>query len=327
VASAAVAPFAAFHFHKSQQYAVLANLLAIPICNLLVMPAALVTLVLMPFGLETWPLWLMGKGIEAMVWCAYAVAGLPGAVARFPAIPDLALGLMIVGGLWLCLWRTRWRFLGLAGLAAGIGYAPGLPRPDMLVGRDGHLVAIRAGDKGWSALTGPGATFELQRWLEHDGDGRTTRAATAGDGYRCDALGCTALVKEQLVAVARHPAALTDDCARARILVMSFPRPRGCQPAGPVVDFFAVRGKGTHAIYISGSDVRITTVADVRGLRPWSSRPERLRAPTRRPFASSGRADVGAFAAPKELLGETRRPRPEIEEEDGPQLLEEDAGQ
>jgi competence protein ComEC len=327
VASAAVAPFAAFHFHKSQQYAVLANLFAIPICNLLVMPAALLTLVLMPFGLEAWSLWLMGKGIEAMVWCAYTVAGLPGAVVRLPAIPDVALGLMVVGGLWLCLWRTRWRLLGFAGLAAGIGVAPGLPRPDMLVGRDGHLVAIRAGDKRWSALTGPGATFELQRWLEHDGDGRTTRAATAGDGYRCDALGCTALVKEQLVAVARHPAALADDCARARILVMSFPRPRGCQPAGTVVDFFAVRGKGTHAIYIAGSEVRITTVADLRGLRPWSLRPERLRAPTRRPFPNSGRPDVGAFAAPKELLGETRLPRPEIEEEDGPQIREDDAGQ
>ena len=41
IASVAVAPFAAYHFHQSQQYAVLANLIAIPICNLLVMPAAL----------------------------------------------------------------------------------------------------------------------------------------------------------------------------------------------------------------------------------------------------------------------------------------------
>ena len=323
VASGAVAPLAAFHFHKSQQYAVLANLVAIPICNLLVMPAALATLVLMPFGLEVWPLWVMGKGIEAMVWCAYAVAGLPGAVARLPAIPNAALGLMVVGGLWLCLWRTRWRLLGLAGLAAGLGVAPGLPRADMLVGRDGQLVAIRASDGRWSALTGPGATFELQRWLEHDGDGRTTRAASAGEGYRCDALGCTALVKEQLIAVARHPAALADDCARARILVMRFPRPRGCQPAGTVVDFFAARGKGTHAIYISGSEVQMTTVADIRGLRPWSLGPSR-RAPARRPFSDSGRRNVGAFAAPREMLGGTRRPRPEIEDEDGPQILEDD---
>jgi competence protein ComEC len=44
IASAAVAPFAAYYFHKSQQYSVLANLVAIPICDLIVMPAALVAL-------------------------------------------------------------------------------------------------------------------------------------------------------------------------------------------------------------------------------------------------------------------------------------------
>ena len=41
VASLSVAPFGIYHFHNTQQFAILANLLAIPICNLLVMPAAL----------------------------------------------------------------------------------------------------------------------------------------------------------------------------------------------------------------------------------------------------------------------------------------------
>ena len=99
VASLAVAPFGIYHFHNTQQFAILANLLAIPICNLIVMPAALAALVAMPFGLEAGPLWLMGLGIEAMVWCANAVAGLPGAVGRVPAIPDLRL-------------RARWWWAG-----------------------------------------------------------------------------------------------------------------------------------------------------------------------------------------------------------------------
>ncbi len=37
IASLAVAPFGVYHFHKSQQFAVLANLVAIPICNIVVM--------------------------------------------------------------------------------------------------------------------------------------------------------------------------------------------------------------------------------------------------------------------------------------------------
>ena len=66
VAGVATAPFAAFHFHTSQQYSVLTNMLAIPVSNLIVMPAALAAFVAMPFGLEAWPLNLMGIGIEMM---------------------------------------------------------------------------------------------------------------------------------------------------------------------------------------------------------------------------------------------------------------------
>ena len=39
VAGFAVAPFGVYHFHNTQQFAILANLLAIPACNLIVMPA------------------------------------------------------------------------------------------------------------------------------------------------------------------------------------------------------------------------------------------------------------------------------------------------
>ena len=126
IASAAVAPFAAYHFHKSQQYAVIANLIALPVCNIVVMPAALAALVAMPFGLEALPLWVMGRGIEAMVWVAHRVAEVPGAVLRVPAMPSAAFVLMIAGGLWLMLWQTRWRLAGIALIAVGAALAPTL---------------------------------------------------------------------------------------------------------------------------------------------------------------------------------------------------------
>ncbi len=146
IASVAVAPFAAYHFHQSQQYAVIANLIAIPICNLVVMPAALLALVLMPFGLESLALWPMGKGIEAIAWCAKAVGELPGAVGRIPAIPTLSFALMATGGLWIALWRTRQRALGFAAIAAGLALAPTAPRPDVLIARNGELIAVRLPD-------------------------------------------------------------------------------------------------------------------------------------------------------------------------------------
>lgn len=272
IASLAVAPFSAFHFHTSQQYAVLANLIAVPICNFLVMPAALGTLVAMPLGLESGPLWVMEKGIEVMVWCANAVARLPGAVGRIPAFSNLAFGLMLAGGLWLCLWRTRWRLLGLGAVAAGLALAPAMPRPDILVDNDAELVAIRGGDGRLSALAASHSDYELQRWLEHDGDGRPARHVVSGAGFRCDAAGCTADIKGQTIAVALHPAALADDCRRARVLILPFPKPRGCDASGLVIDALAVQRQGTHAIRIDGDTFDVTTVADARGNRPWSRR-------------------------------------------------------
>jgi competence protein ComEC len=316
VASAAVAPFAAYHFHKSQQYAVLANLIAIPVCNTVVLPAALVTLALMPFGLEAGPLWVMGQGIDAMLWCADTVARIPGAVAHIAAIPTTSFALMVAGGLWLCLWRTRWRLLGLAGLAAGIGLAPTLAHPDILAGRDGDLVAVRTTSGALSALSKSGTVFELQRWLEHDGDERSPRAAANGEAFRCDALGCTATVKGVLVAVARHPAALADDCRRAGVLVLNFPRPKGCRPAGTAIDFFDLRSKGTHMLYLREGAVRIVTVAEVRGVRPWTQ--SGLRAPRRsqqpsRLLRGTGAADPATRIDPNESAGEGRS---EIEDDE-----------
>jgi len=277
VASLAVAPFGIYHFHNTQQFAILANLLAIPVCNLIVMPAALATLVAMPFGLEAGPLAVMGWGIAAMVWCAGWVAGLPGAVGRVPAIPTAAFVLMVAGGLWCALWSTRWRLMGVAPIAAGLVLAPIGQRPDVLVGRDAATVAVRAEDGRLSALARRGSDFELARWLEHDGDGRSAAEAARGSAFRCDRLGCTATVRGLRLAVAGSPAALREDCTQVAILVLRFPRPAACRPAGAVVDVDDVRALGAHALYIGAGAVRTETVADVRGDRPWA--PVRRRHP------------------------------------------------
>jgi len=275
VASLAVAPFGIYHFHNTQQFAILANLLAIPICNLLVMPAALASLVALPFGLEAAPLAAMGWGIEAMLWCARTVAALPGAVGRVPAIPTYAFVAMVAGGLWCTLWSTRWRLLGIVPIVAGLILAPTGRRPDVLIGRGGSIVAVRGEDGALSALAARGSSFELTRWLEHDGDGRPASDVAKAQAFRCDSHGCTAPVRGRLLAVAGSPAALRDDCARAAILVLKFPRPKGCAPPGPVIDVDDIAARGAHALYLDGGQIRIETVADRRGDRPWAPRSRR----------------------------------------------------
>jgi competence protein ComEC len=288
IASLAVAPFGIYHFHNTQQFAILANLIAIPICNLVVMPAALATLVAMPFGLEAGPLWLMGWGIEAMEWCARRVAALPGAVGRVPAIPTVAFVLIVLGGLWCALWRTRWRVLGVLPIALGLMLAPGGRRPDVLVGRGAELVAVRMADGRLSALAGRGSAFELARWLEHDGDGRPAAEAAKARAFRCDGQGCVARIGDVTVAVAKSPVALRDDCSAARVLILKFEKVRACtggQGAATLIDVDDLAARGAHALYLENGRVHIVAVADERGERPWALQPR-----TAVPSAAGGHA-------------------------------------
>ena len=120
---------------------------------------------------------------------------------------------------------------------------------------DGRLSAVGAGR----------ASFELARWLEHDGDERSAKEAGKAAGFLCDAVGCRTRVKGLTVAVAQRPAAFADDCRRASVLVASIVSPKSCSAPKSVVDFFAARREGTHALYIEDDGrIRVET-------RPWSS--------------------------------------------------------
>ena len=295
VASFAVAPIGAYHFHRSQQYALLANLIAVPAVNFIVMPSALLTLVVMPLGLEALPLALMAKGIDFMTATAYWVAGLPGAVVRIPEIPDLAFALMIAGGLWLTLWQTAWRALGLVAIGGGVLAAGGGARPDILAGRMGELVAVRGADGLLAAAGQRTGRFELTRWLEHDGDARPARDAQRSRTFRCDGAGCVAVTKGLRVAVQRHPAAVAEDCVKSDILIGLARRPNDCTAPLAVIDRWTLRREGTHAFYLeAGADtgkgriVRVETVARYRGQRPWTERPQRSQ---RRTAATNERKD------------------------------------
>lgn len=271
IASAAIAPFAIYHFHQIQHYAVLANLAAVPVCNMLVMPAALATLLMMPLGLEALPLTLMGFGIDLMTASARWVAGLSGAVSYVPAVPDAAIILVAAGGLWLALMSQPWRWAGLVAIAAGIAVAPTAEHPAVLVGNSANLVLIRGPDGRLHGLAGPRDSYDVAQWLARDGDARRYADVTRGPALDCDRQGCVGLVQGKTVAIARHPAALRDDCQKADVLIVAGRRPRFCLKPTLIIDSRSVEREGTHAVYIDPSGaMRVETVNAATGKRPWS---------------------------------------------------------
>ena len=190
VASFATLPFAIFYFGRATHYAVLGNLLAMPVMGLLVMPSAALSVAAMPFGVEHAPLQLLGWSIGVMLRLGHFVSGLPGAVTVTRAFPLSALVMIVLGGLWLLIWRRGWRWWGLAPIGAGLLLAVLAPRPDLLVAPDARTLALRGPDGLFYFPRRPLDHYAASRWLLRDGDSRDPRAAVGL--FNCDGLGCVA---------------------------------------------------------------------------------------------------------------------------------------
>ncbi len=270
IATIAVSPYTLFTFHRLPVYGVLANVFAEPLFNLIIMPLVALVLMAMPFGLEAGPLVLVDSCVAAMLWIAERVSALPGAVVLVPQMPVSALAAITLGGAWLCLWRFGWRWLGLAGVAAGMLLAVRSDAPDILIGREGTPVAIRLPGGGLSAMPVAGAKFQLAQWLEADADGRGADAIQNGDGFRCDTLGCTALVHGKVVAISDGPASLQDDCANAAIVILRYRQPGPCKGPALVLDIRDLRVGGAHTIRMTAAGPILANVAAGRGDRPWA---------------------------------------------------------
>jgi competence protein ComEC len=270
VATAAVAPFAIYHFHRLSHYGLAANLIALPLVGLLIMPFALISLLAMPLGLEYWPLQVMGLGIALLLATGKWVASWPGAVSVLPSIPGISLLLLVLGGLWLCLWQTRWRALGLVIAALGLLLSGEGTKPDILIERDGRALALRTEDGALALPPATRASYSIDNWLLADGDERDAEAASANSPFRCDILGCIGKIKGKTVALIKHPAALEDDCRMADIVIAPFSVGKACeQQARVVIDRRALQMEGAHALYFDGLSIRSESVAAARGRRPW----------------------------------------------------------
>ncbi|MCW5717220.1 MAG: ComEC/Rec2 family competence protein [Bauldia sp.] len=272
LAGLATAPFGAFHFNRTQPLSLVANLLAIPFVSFVVMAMLLVAVLLMAFGWADPFLAVAGWGIEQVNAIATLVAGWTGTSGMVAASPPIALVLAVAGLFWLCLWRERWRLLGLAPIAIAVLLAGSAARPDILIDETGTAMMVRGPD-GLFRFVGRGASFEQEVWLRADADARLPGDPTLRDGVFCDPVGCTAPLGSTggRVALATGPSALMEDCGVAIVVVTGLDAPPDC--AAMVVGRGDLVRLGVHAVFIDqteggGRAFRLTTARpEVR--RPW----------------------------------------------------------
>lgn len=275
IAMLATDPFAAFHFQRLALYGLPANLVAVPLTSFWIMPWAVLAVLLMPLGLEAFALVPMGWGIDGVIATAATVAAWPGALLHVPPMPDVGLALIVLGGLWLCLWQRSWRWLGLAPILFGALSPLAFEPPALLVSGDARQVALRDDEGRLWVASRRGNRFVLETWQRQAFASETVTwpalGSAAGGALSCDPLGCLFRAGEWRVAVLLDPAAAADDCAVADLVVSLEPLRR--QPcAGPtlVIDRFDLWREGAHAVWLGANDLRIATTAQAQGDRPWS---------------------------------------------------------
>lgn len=277
VADLATGIFSLFQFGRIGSFSLVANMLAVPLMGLIIMPAAMAAFVLMPFGLEPLALIPMAAGIDAVLASAHMVASWPGAAVHVGALPMAALALIVLGVLWVLLWRSSWRAFGAAPVLAGALMAWGASPPDLLVSAEGRVVALRTQDGSLAfsgrRMGGRGGRAERETWLKRLGlpDQISWAALEGREGspLACDALGCIFAAKGRPVAIIRQSPAAREDCARANIVVALVPLYGWCDQAALSIDRFDLWRSGAHAIWL-GDAIHVQSAAESQGLRPWS---------------------------------------------------------
>lgn len=157
--------FSIEHFHRIAVWGLPANLLAMPVISIIVMPAGLAALILMPIGLDWLPLKLMGLGLDLVIVIAKWAASLGGDVVTGRIHTWLFVGLticLIAAGIL----RSRLRIVAAvcgAVLLVVNWIVPGVPRPDLVVFEDGRLVGLIKDDRMATTAARPSG-FIFEQW-------------------------------------------------------------------------------------------------------------------------------------------------------------------
>lgn len=257
IASIATLPYSIYHFNRVAVYTSLGNLLAGPIIGLWIMPFVLISMLLMPLGLDYIPLKILGYGIHWVNEITAYVSALPHAGVPVMSMPMWGLIAITLGGLWLCLWQRKWRHLGWIGIVIGSLSLCLAQTPDVLIDNTGKAIAIK--DKAGNIVILPsrGKSFIKNIWQEKTSSPKLTekekkKLSKIWKGKEedkswldlsCDKISCTYKNKVKII------------------------KGKGLELNNQAFDH---ESSGGASIYLDGSHITIHTVRDYTGYRYWN---------------------------------------------------------
>jgi competence protein ComEC len=246
---------------------VVGNLMSLPLVGFVMMPAAVLAVLAMPFGLETPFLLAMGWSIDRMVDMAAVVASWSTHLRASPLLTPMALLVGLAALAWFALLKDRWRLLGPALAVPAVVLLALDVKPDVLIADTTRALAIR-GPEGLELADGKSDSFALSVWRETYAEPISTPAAAS-----CDSLACIGDSAAGFsYAIVRDPAAFADECGRD-LVIARIRAPSWCQ-AATVIDASDLHDHGVHWLKWSAKTRTFEVRPAIGSLdRPWRIKP------------------------------------------------------
>ncbi len=269
VAGAATAPISAFHFNQISQYGLAANLLAVPIMGMVVMPSAVIAFILAPLGLEGYAFWVMGEGIGAILAVAEYFSTLDGATTSIKSASPMVLAGIFTSGLILFLWQGRGRSVGVIMLALTLLIWTKSTRPMVFISEDGRMFGLMT-EFGRVVNKPRGSGYAVRIWLENDGDVATQAEAALRDGVNGDKRNAIANISEDWLIylyLGDDADVATVNCVEKTILVTS--KLKGASGDCIQIDKNYLRRSGAISINMVEGTPMLKHSRDAARNRPW----------------------------------------------------------
>lgn len=211
---------ALIHFNQMAKFSLAGNLIAMPLFGLMVMPAAFVSVVAMPFGLAAAPLWVMGLGLEWILLGAGALVETGDPLFRVGASPTYVLPAFIIGLIWLCLLGGASRWCGLAIMLFAIVSLGRQPAPDIHILGTAYQLAWRTPSGDMAVMHEKRAGYETEIWRRRLGwPKQVSDAKFANCRFPACRIELRAGAQLALVTQARH---LSAACRAADIVIAPY---------------------------------------------------------------------------------------------------------
>lgn len=155
IATIGTTPFTISIFSQYTLQSIPGNLIAIPLMGIVVMPFLFLFMITGYLSPDSYIMekiqWVLNQSMDIMVYSTNIISKWPGGSMKTAESPTIFISLIVLGGLWMCIWQRKWRWYGLIPIALSFLFYKLHPLPAAIITR--NLIAYYNEDSKTLYLT------------------------------------------------------------------------------------------------------------------------------------------------------------------------------